>query len=61
VVEWLSGGIIVVSAKAEDVLLEAFIEGVEDGVRGSQCEEAMGNGDLLGVVEGVFILLVVQP
>jgi len=36
VVEWLSGGIVVVSANAEEVLLKAFVEGVEDGIGGSQ-------------------------
>jgi len=41
VVEWLSGGIVVVSANAKDILLEAFVEGVEDGIRGSQFERTM--------------------
>jgi len=40
--KWLSVGVVVFSANAVDVLLEAFVEGVEDGVRGSQCEEVVG-------------------
>jgi len=39
VVEWLSGGIIVVSAKAEEVLLEVFVKSVENGVGRSQFGE----------------------
>jgi len=39
VVKWLSDGVVVISANAEEVLLEAFIEGVKDGKRGSQFEE----------------------
>jgi len=42
VVEWLSDGVIVFSANAIDVLLEAFVEGVEDGIKGSQCKEVRG-------------------
>jgi len=41
-VKWLSGGIIVDSVKTEEVLLEAFVEGVEDRVRGSQFENDGG-------------------
>jgi len=43
VVEWLSGRIVVVTAKAEDILLELFVEGVEDGVGSRQFEEVMGD------------------
>ena len=60
-IQWLSGGVVVVLAKAENILLEAFVEGVEDGVGRSQCEETMGGEVNLGVRKGVFILLVVQP
>jgi len=42
VVEQLSDGVVVVSANAEEVLLEAFVEGVEDGVGRSQFEGTMG-------------------
>jgi len=28
-----------VSAKAEDILLKAFVESIEDGIRGSQFED----------------------
>jgi len=49
VVEWLSGGIVVVSANAEEVLLKAFVEGVKDGVRGSQFGKAM---ERMRIVEG---------
>jgi len=42
VVERLSGRIVVVLANAEEVLLEAFVEGVEDGVGRSQFEGTMG-------------------
>jgi len=42
VVERLSGGVVVVSVNAEEVLLEAFVESVEDGVGGSQSERTMG-------------------
>jgi len=61
VVEWLSGGVVVISANAEDVLLKAFVEVVEDGIGGSQFEERWRGWELLGVAEGVFIQLVVQP
>jgi len=39
VVEWLSGGIVVVSANAEEILLKAFVEGVKDGIGRSQFGE----------------------
>jgi len=42
VVEWLSGGVVVVSAKAKEILLKAFVEGVKDGKWGSQFEERWG-------------------
>ena len=42
VVERLSGGVVVFLANAIDVLLKAFVEGIEDGVRRSQFEGAMG-------------------
>jgi len=42
VVEWLSGGVVVVSANAEEILLEAFVEDVEDGIGRSQFEGTMG-------------------
>jgi len=42
VIEWLSDGIVVVSANAEEVLLEAFVKGVEDGVGRGQFEERRG-------------------
>jgi len=42
VVEWLSGGVVVISANAEDVLLKTFIEVVKDGIGGSQFEERWG-------------------
>jgi len=45
----------------KQVLLEVVVVVVEDGVRGSQCEETMGGEDRLRVSTGVFILLVVQP
>jgi len=61
VIEWLSGGIVVFSAKAEDVLLKAFVEIVEDGVERSQFESDGEDEDKLRVRKGVFILLVVQP
>jgi len=48
VVEWLSGGIVVVSANAEEVLLEAFIEGVKDGVGGSQFGKDDGGMRIIG-------------
>jgi len=32
VVEWLSGKVVVVSANAKEVLLEAFVESVKDGI-----------------------------
>ena len=51
-VEWLSGGVVVVSAKAEDVLLKAFVEGVEDGIGGGQFGDDGGdenNWELLRV------------
>jgi len=39
VVERLSGGVVVVSANAKEVLLEAFVEGVKDGIGRSQFGE----------------------
>jgi len=42
VVKRLSGKVVVVSANAEEVLLEAFVEGGEDGIGGSQFEETIG-------------------
>jgi len=39
VIERLSDGIVVVSANAEDILLKAFVEGVENGEGRSQFEE----------------------
>jgi len=39
VVERLSVGVVVVSANAEEVLLEAFVESVKDGKWGSQFGE----------------------
>jgi len=42
VVKWLSDGIVVFSANAENVLLKAFVEGMKDGVGGSQFEGMMG-------------------
>jgi len=61
VIEWLSSGVVVVLAKAEEILLKAFVEGVEDGEWGSQFESDGEDEDLLRVVEGVFIQLVIQP
>jgi len=43
VIEWLSDGVVVVSANAEEVLLKAFVKSVEDGEWGSQFEETMGD------------------
>jgi len=42
VVEWLSGGVVVVSVNAEEISLEAFVEGVKDGIGRSQFERTMG-------------------
>jgi len=42
VIEWLSDGIVMVSANAEEVLLEAFVKGIEDGVGRGQFEERRG-------------------
>jgi len=54
VVERLSGGVVVFLANAENVLLKAFIEVVEDGIGGSQFEDDEGDEDKLGVRKGVF-------
>ena len=53
-VERLSNGIVVVSANAEKVLLEAFVEGVKDGVGRGQFEKRMGDENYRGIVEGVL-------
>jgi len=42
VIERLSGGIVVVSTNAKKILLEAFVEGVEDGIGRSQFVGAVG-------------------
>jgi len=42
VVEWLSGWVVVFSANAKDVLLKAFVEGVEDEVGRGQFEGTRG-------------------
>jgi len=39
VIERLSGGIVVVLANAKEILLEAFVEGMEDGEGRSQFGE----------------------
>jgi len=51
VIERLSDGIVVVSANAEEVLLEAFVEGVEDGVGRSQFEERWGDENYWGLLK----------
>ena len=53
-VERLSDGIVVVSANAKEVLQEAFVESIEDGIGRSQFEERWGDENKLGVSMGVF-------